>query len=194
MEILAVARVLDEHGLAFAAEGAEGAGLSINLFWIIVAGLNFIIFALIAYRVVLMPVGKRLDERRDRIEQGLKDADAARRDREAAADHRQGILNEARREASDIVQRAQKVADDERAKGVAQTQAEIDRMRERAVAEIDAERKRALADVRSQVADLALLAAGKLIGETINDAREKRLVSEFLAQVSAQAPAGDERN
>ncbi|HSM33266.1 MAG TPA: ATP synthase F0 subunit B, partial [Anaerolineae bacterium] len=134
MEILAVARVLDEHGLAFAAEGAGGAGLTINLFWIIVAGLNFIIFALVAYRVVLMPVGKRLEERRDRIEQGLKDADAARRDREAAADQRQGIVNEARREASDIVQRAQKVADDERAKGVAQTQTEIDRMRERAVA------------------------------------------------------------
>jgi F-type H+-transporting ATPase subunit b len=194
MEILAVARVLDEHGLAFAAEGAGGAGLTINLFWIIVAGLNFIIFALVAYRVVLMPVGKRLEERRDRIEQGLKDADAARRDREAAADQRQGILNEARREASEIVQRAQKVADDERAKGVAQTQTEIDRMRERAVADIDAERKRALADVRSQVADLALLAAGKVVGETISDAREKRLVNEFLAQVSAQVPAGDERN
>ncbi|MFO7532446.1 MAG: F0F1 ATP synthase subunit B [Candidatus Limnocylindrales bacterium] len=194
MEILAVARVLDEPGLAFAAEGAEGAGLTINLFWIIVAGLNFIIFALIAHRVVLMPVGKRLEERRDRIEQGLKDADAARRDREAAADQRQGILTEARREASEIVQRAQKVADDERAKGVAQTQTEIDRMRERAVADIDAERKRALADVRSQVADLALLAAGKVVGETISDAREKRLVNEFLAQVSAQVPAGDERN
>jgi F-type H+-transporting ATPase subunit b len=194
MEILAVARVLDEHGLAFSAEGGEAAGLTINLFWIIVAGLNFIIFALIAYRVVLMPVGKRLEERRDRIEQGLRDADAARRDREAAADQRQGILNEARREASEVLLRAQKVADDERAKGIAQTQSEIDRMRERAVAEIDAERKRALADVRSRVADLALLAAGKVVGETISDAREKRLVNEFLAQVSAHAPAGDERN
>ena len=194
MEILAVAQLLDEHGLAFAAEGAEGAGLTINLFWIIVAGLNFIIFALIAYRVVLVPVGKRLEERRDRIEQGLKDADAARRDREAAADQRQGILNEARREAGEIVLRAQKVADDERAKGVAQTQAEIDRLRERAVAEIDAERKRALADVRGQVADLALMAAGKVVGETLSHEREKRLVNEFLAQVSAQVPAGDERN
>jgi len=194
MEILAVAQLLDEHGMAFAAEGAEGAGLTINLFWIIVAGLNFIIFALIAYRVVLVPVGKRLEERRDRIEQGLKDADAARRDRESAADQRQGILNEARREAGEIVLRAQKVADDERAKGVAQTQAEIDRLRERAVAEIEAERKRALADVRGQVADLALLAAGKVVGETLSHEREKRLVNEFLAQVSAQVPAGDERN
>ena len=49
----------------------------------------------------------------------LKDADAARRDREAAADQRQAVLNEARREASEIVQRAQKVADETREKGVA---------------------------------------------------------------------------
>ncbi len=193
MDILAVARPLSEQVAAFAAEGGES-GLTINLFWIIVAALNFIIFALIAYRIVLVPVGKRLDERRERIEQGLQDADAARRDRESAADQRQAVLNEARREASEIVQRAQKLADETRDKGVSQTQAEIDRLRERAVADIDVERRRALADVRSQVAELALAAAGKLVGETMSDEREKRLVDEFLTQVSVEAPAGDERN
>jgi len=149
---------------------------------------------MLAWKIVIAPLGERLAERRERIEQGLKDADAARRDREAAADQRQGILNEARREGSEIVQRAQKVADDEREKGVVNTQAEIDRMRERAVADIDAERKRALADVRSQVADLALLAASKVVGETINTDREKRLVDEFLTQVSAEPRSGDARN
>lgn len=194
MEVLALARGLQEHASAFSAAGGEGAGLTINVFWIIVAGLNFIIFALIAYRVVLMPVGARLEARRERIEQGLRDADAARRDREAAADQRQALVNEARREASEIVQRAQKVADEERAKGVAETQAEIERLRERALAEIDLERKRALADVRSQVADLALLAAGKVVGETMSAERERRLVDDFLTQVSAEAPSGDGRN
>ena len=67
-------------------------------------------------------------------------------------------------------------------------------MRERAVSDIDAERKRALADVRDQVAELALAAAGKVVGETMSDEREKRLVDEFLTQVSAEAPSGDDRN
>jgi F-type H+-transporting ATPase subunit b len=92
------------------------------------------------------------------------------------------------------VQRAQKVAGETRELGVVDTQAEIERLRERAVADIDAERKRALADVRNQVADLALMAAGKLVGETMSDEREKRLVDEFLTQVSVEAPAGDDRN
>ena len=194
MELLALVSFAGEQALTFDASSGESAGLSINLFWIIVAGLNFIIFALIAYRIVLMPVGKRLEDRRERIEQGLRDADAARRDREAAADERQGVINEARREASEIVQRAQKTADDTREKGVADTQAEIERMRERALSDIDAERQRALADVRSQVGELALQVAGKVVGETMSSEREKRLVGEFLTQVSVEAPAGDERN
>ena len=70
---------------------------------------------------------------------------------------------------------------------VADTQAEIERQRERALADIDAERKRALADVRGQVAELALLAAGRVVGETMSSDRETRLVDEFLTQVSAAA-------
>jgi F-type H+-transporting ATPase subunit b len=194
VETLALAQGLIEQLPALASESGESGGLTVNLFWVIVAGANFAIFAYIAFKVVLVPLGGRLSDRRDRIEQGLKDADAARRDREAAADQRQGIINEARREASDIVQRAQKVSDETREKGLADTQIEIERMRERAVADIDVERKRVLADVRSEVAELALMAAGKVVGETMSKEREKRLVTEFLTQVSAEAPAGDDRN
>jgi F-type H+-transporting ATPase subunit b len=191
---LALAQGASQQLVRLAAEGGEGGGLTINLFWIVVAATNFIVFFYIAYRLVLVPVGERLADRRDRIEQGLRDADAARRDREAAADQRGAVLAEARREAGEIVSRAQRMAEEARQAGVAQTQAEIDRMRERAVAEIDAERVRALADVRGQVADLALLAAGRLVGETMSAERERRLVDDFLAQISARPPVGPDRN
>ncbi len=195
METLALAQGLTEALPVLAAEAeGEGGGLTVNLFWVLVAAANFLVFFLLAWKIAIEPLGERLQERRERIEQGLKDADAARRDRESAAEQHQAVLNEARREASEIVQRAQKVADETRDKGVADTQAEIDRMRERAVADIDTERVRALADVRGQVAELALAAAGAVVGETMSDEREKRLVDEFLTQVSAEAPSGDDRN
>ena len=195
MAVLAHAQGLTQGLLAFSASnGEEGAGLTINLFWIIVSAVNFIIFFLIVYRIVLVPVGGMLSDRRERIEQGLRDADAARRDRESAADQRQAVLAEARRDAAEIISRAQKLSDETREKGVADTQAEIERMRERAIADIDNERKRALADVRGQVAELALLAAGKVVGETMSSDRERRLVDEFLGQVSASAPRAEQRN
>ena len=53
-------------------------------------------------------------------------------------------------------------------------------MRVRAAAEIEAEKVRAIADVRAEVADLALLAAGRVVGETMTDERQRRLVEEFL--------------
>lgn len=194
LDLLAVADGFT-HGVAlFDAEEGGGGGLTINLFWIIVSALNFLVFFVIAWKLALKPVARQLQERRDRIEQGLLDADTARRDREAAADQKQAILAEARREANDIVVRAQKAADDAREHGVADTRADIERLREQAVADIEAERQRALADVRGQVADLALRAAGKVVGETMTDARERRLVEEFLTQAAAPGPSSAANN
>ena len=195
MPVLAYAQGLTEGLVAFSSSsGEEGAGLTINLFWIVVSAVNFIIFFLIVYRIVLVPVGGMLSDRRERIEQGLRDADAARRDRESAADQRQAVIAEARREAGEIILRAQKLSDEGREKGVADTQAEIERMRERAIADIETERKRAVADVRGQVAELVLLAAGRVVGETMSTDRERRLVDEFLNEVSASAPGREQRN
>lgn len=181
--------------LAAAAEGeGGGGGLTINFFWVIVSALNFLLFFAIVYVIVLRPVGRMLANRRERIEQGLKDADAARRDREAAADQRQAILAEARREANDIVSRAQRLADETRQQELASLQSDLERRRHQAEAEIEAERVRTLNAARAQVADLALLAAGKVVGETMSDQRERRLVDEFLTQVTAPAPGAAQAN
>ena len=61
------------------------------------------------------------------------------------------------------------------------TREELERLRVRAAAEIEAEKTRAIADVRAEVADLALLAAGKVVGESMTDERQRRLVEEFLS-------------
>lgn len=166
----------------------------INVFWILLFASTFIVFATLAWYFGFRGLTATLETRRAVIEQGLKDADAARRDRDAAAEQRQLILTEARKEANDILSRAQKSSDEAREHGLAETRAEIERLRQQAVGEIDAERQRALADVRTQVADLALQAAGKVVGETMTGQRERRLVDEFLAQVSAAAPTGSGSN
>jgi F-type H+-transporting ATPase subunit b len=95
-------------------------------------------------------------------------------------------LTAARQEANELLVRAQRVADETREREVAETRSAIERLREQATSDIEAERLRALADVRAQVADLALAAAGRLVGETMNEPRERRLVEEFLTQLSGQ--------
>jgi F-type H+-transporting ATPase subunit b len=77
------------------------------------------------------------------------------------------------------------VADENRDRDMAETRAQLEQMRTQAAADIAAEKDRALSDVRAQVADLALAAAGRVVGETMNQPRERRLVEEFLAQMDA---------
>jgi F-type H+-transporting ATPase subunit b len=160
---------------------AEGGGLAINFFWILVASANFIVFAIILYLAFGKQVSGMLAARRERIEQGLRDAEQAKRDRESAEQERLAALAEARREANDILGRAQKVAQETRDADIAATRDELSRMRERATEEITAEKQRALAELRGEVADLALQAASRVVGETMTDQRQRRLVEEFLA-------------
>jgi F-type H+-transporting ATPase subunit b len=179
VDILAVATGAGHQVIQSAAEEG-GALFQINLFWVIVSALNFILFFAIIWSFAFKPVSRMLADRKSRIETGLKDAEQARRDRENAEAERVATLGEARREANDILTRAQKVAQETRDADIAATREELERMRVRATAEIEAEKVRAIADVRAEVADLALLAAGKVVGETMSDDRQRRLVEEFL--------------
>lgn len=181
MYLLAVATGLGGGAVGqAAAEGAATAPFQINLFWVIVSAVNFLFFLAIIWTFAFKPVSGMLSQRKERIEQGLKDAEAARLDRANSEAERVATLAEARREANDILVRAQKVAQDSREADISATREELERMRVRAAADIEAEKVRAIADVRAEVADLALLAAGRVVGESMTDDRQRRLVEEFL--------------
>lgn len=182
MDLLAVLDVAARAGGAMASE-AGGGGLEINLFWVLVSSANFVVFFLLLYRFGMGPIQRMLDDRRSRVEQGLRDADAARQDRDQVALDRLSTLSEARQEASEILQRAQRIAEETRERELAVVQAEIARMREEALAEVEREKQRALGEIRGEVADLALRAAGRVVGETMTGQREQRLVEQFLAEV-----------
>jgi F-type H+-transporting ATPase subunit b len=190
MDILAVVGGPAADVLTLAAEEAEGGGLVINLFWIIVASANFLLLLALLWAFGFGPLSRTLTARRDRLAQGLADAEQAGRDRESAEQERLATLAEARREATDILARAQKVATETREADIAATKTELERLRERATADIEAERSRAIADLRSEVAELALAAASKVVGESMTDDRQRRLVDEFLTETAA----GDERS
>jgi ATP synthase F0 subunit b len=142
VDVLAVvAEIGGEVARLTAEEGGEGALFQINLFWVAVSAINFLLFFAIIWTFAFKPVSKMLDDRRARIEQGLQDAEQARRDRDSAEAERVATLTEARREANEIINRAQKVAQETRDADIAATREELERMRVRATADIEAERR-----------------------------------------------------
>jgi F-type H+-transporting ATPase subunit b len=173
-----------------AAAEEPSAGFQINLFWVIVNVGTFILFLVFANGLFGSTLSRMLRERRARIEQGLKDAEQARTDRANAEKERAETLAEARRESREILERAQKVAQESRDADIAATKVELERLRERATAEIESEKLRAIADLRGEVADLALAAAGKVVGANMTGTTQRRLVEDFLSESAAVSDPG----
>ncbi|MEX2137318.1 MAG: F0F1 ATP synthase subunit B [Chloroflexota bacterium] len=153
--------------------------------------LNFLLILYLLNRFLFKRVLGLLDERQGRISKGLEDAEAAARDRELARAERETALDEARSEAQTMIARATKIAEDSRKEIVAAARAEAEKVAARATEEITAEKQRAIAELRSQVADLALEAAGRLVKTEMNAPTQRRLIDEFLAEVS---PSEKERS
>jgi F-type H+-transporting ATPase subunit b len=195
VDVLAVAGGIAQGAIQLAAEagGEEAAGFQINFFWIITQAISFLIFLAILYVVAFRRIGGVLEERRSRIEQGLADAEQARKDREQAEQERLATLAEARREANEIISRAQKVAQETRDRDLAATREELERIRVRATEEIEAEKHRAVEDLRAEVADLALAAASKVVGESMTGDRQRRMVDDFLRETTTATDRPERR-
>ena len=137
----------------------------VDVFKLGVQVVNFLLILYLLNRFLFRRVLALIDERQARIAKGLEDAESAARDRELARAEREAALGEARREAQAMIARA--------------------------TGEITAEKERAIAELRTQVADLALQAAGRLVKADMNAATQRRLVEEFLAEVT---PSDRERS
>lgn len=143
---------------------------------------NFLILLYLLNRFLFKPALRRIDERQSKLSQGLEDAAAAARDRELARAERDAALAEARQESEALVQRAAKTAEATSAEILAAARESADQLTARAREEIAAEKERALAEIRAEVADLALDAAGKLVGAEMDGPTQRRLVEQFLSE------------
>jgi F-type H+-transporting ATPase subunit b len=159
--------------------------LGINLGYLLVQIFNFLIMFVVLKEWIYKPILGLLERRRQTIAQGLEDARIASEARAEAERDAEKILAEARSEAGRIVREAT-----ERAEGAAKdvkTAAEADaiKAREQALLEVRGERDRILSDLRGQVAALAIAAAQKLVGEALDEKRQRSLLEQFFSGVKS---------
>jgi len=159
--------------------------LGINLGYLLVQILNFAIMFVVLRAWVFMPIVALLKRRREAIAQGLEDARVAAEARANAEHEAQQILAKAQQDAAHIVreatERAEKAALEIRVGG----EHEAGRLREEAAAAAEQAKLQTLAELRGQVAGLAIAAAQKLIGETLDEKRQRSLVAEFFSGLQA---------
>jgi F-type H+-transporting ATPase subunit b len=159
--------------------------LGINLGLIIVQIIAFIIVFLTLNAWVYQPMLDMLETRKKKIAQGLEDARVAAEARADAEKDAAKITAAAQAEASKIVAEATEraVAAGKDVKTAAE--ADAAKLRDSAMAEAQMERNRILGDLRGQVASLAIAAANKLVGEALDEKKQRALLDEFFSGVKS---------
>jgi F-type H+-transporting ATPase subunit b len=159
--------------------------LGINLGLLIVQIIAFTIVLLTLNAWVYKPMLNMMETRKQKIAQGLEDARVAAEARADAEKQAAKIIGEAQSEASKIVAEATERASTAGRDVKAAAEAEAAKARDAAIAEAEVERNRILGDLRSQVASLAIAAANKLVGETLDDKKQHALLDEFFSGVKS---------
>lgn len=157
--------------------------LGINLGYLLVYIFSFAIIFVVLKAWVYGPLMGALEKRRKTIAQGLEDARIAGEARANAETEAAKVLADAQRQAAEVVKqatdRAEKVVQEIRAAA----EADATKARENALVELQGERNRMLSEVRSQVVTISIAAAQKLIGENLDEKRQRALLNEFFSGV-----------
>jgi F-type H+-transporting ATPase subunit b len=158
-------------------------GLGINLGYLIVQVFNFLIVLTILVAWVYRPLLNMLRQRRENIAKGLEDARIAAEARENAEKEAENILAKAQQEAGQIVREATGRGEQVQKEIKEAAEAEAATILENARADAQQEKESSLGELRGQVAALAVAAAQKVIGESLDEKRQHALIEEFFSGV-----------
>ena len=142
---------------------------------------NFLVLFGLLTVLLWKPAKKRLDERQASLQKQVEDTEAAASQLEKVGEERNKILAEARKEAEGIVSQAYERV--EAVKKDASEEAKV--IIQKAQVDAKGEELRLLKGVRDQVAVLAMAATQKLVGESLDEKRQKALIDEFFSNVKS---------
>ena len=161
------------------------AKLGLNLGYLLFQIFNFAVLCILLYAWAYKPILKMLENRKQKIAQGLEDARVASEARANAELEATKIIAEAQNKANQVVRESTDRAETAALEIRAAAEAEATKEREAALAEVQGERDRMLGDLRTQIAALAIAASQKLVGESLDEKRQHALINEFFSGVRA---------
>lgn len=158
------------------------ASLGINLPLLVVFIVNFIILFVLLRLFLFKPVLKMLDERTKRTKDAMELAEVTKKEFEQAKVEVQKQIEKGRQEAQAIIAQAMQVGErlkeESRQEAIKQAQVIVDRTR----AELETERDKIVGDLRREFVDISILAAEKVIKETLDKEKHRKLIEETLRE------------
>lgn len=156
--------------------------MNINL-TLIGQSITFLAFIWFCMKFVWPALISIMEEREQKIAEGLEAADRADKDLELAQKKAGETLTASKQQASEIIEQANKRANQIVEEAKDQARAEGDRLKTAAKAEIEQEANRAKEELRGKVAALALAGAEKVLGSAIDQNAHNDLVDKLAAEL-----------
>jgi F-type H+-transporting ATPase subunit b len=160
--------------------GIDAWGLAVQL-------IAFIIFVFLFWKFALGPITNMLDERSRRIAESMAAAEKMRLELAATSARNEEILAEARQQAQQIISQAREVGEATMARAQKEAGEQAEAYLSRAQATLRQETEQARLQLRQELADLAVMAAGRIVKKELDPALQSRLIEETLAEASFAA-------
>ena len=151
---------------------------------VIVELITFLIMMAVLARYVYPEIVKVAEARQRAIAEQLHEAEKARTDAEARLQEAESKLADARKTAQQVIDAAGKSGEQLRQDLKTKAEEEAKRISETARKEIEAERDRAVQAVRDEVAGLVVAATEKVIGETLDEHKHKKLIDKAIEEAA----------
>ena len=158
------------------------ASLGVNLPLLVVFVINFIVLFVLLRLFLYKPVMKMLDERAKRTKEAMELAEATKKEYEQAKGEVQKQIEKGRQEAQAVITQAvhvgERLKEESRQEAAKQAQTIVDRTR----SELEAERDKIVGDLRREFVDISIAAAEKVIKETLDKEKHRKLIEETLQE------------
>ena len=150
------------------------------MIWTIV---TFVVLLTILRLVAWKPLLAMLDEREKRIQDALGQAEKAREEAEKSVEENRRMMAKAEADAAEAIARGREAAERVAQEVRQRAETESRQMLEQARRSIQQEKEQAIQELRNQVADLAILAAEKILEENLDEARNRKIVEDFIDRI-----------
>ena len=161
--------------------------ISVNIWSILVSLANLLIMFLILKRFLFKPVQKMMAARKQQVDQIYQDA---KENRDSAINMKQEYearLAAAREEADGLVRNAVQTAQRKGDAIVAEANSQASHIKQKAEEEIALEKKQMLMNVRSEISDMAVSIASKVVEREIQKEDHENFMDEFIRNVGEES-------
>ncbi|HUL44192.1 MAG TPA: F0F1 ATP synthase subunit B [Bacteroidota bacterium] len=150
------------------------------ILWTIV---TFLVLLFLLRKYAWKPLLDALQQREASVRRSVEQAEQAKQEAEQLVEEHRKQLEQAEHEGHRILNESRTLADKLKGEILESAQKQSQRMIEQARAEIGRDKDAALSQLRHEVASLAVQAAGKILDETLDDQKHRKIVDNYLKEL-----------